>query len=99
MYECVAAASDLRECGFDRQEAIDRSSAKLYLQAHKAVPSSTLIDIREFICPEDTCAPVIGNVLVYRQTTHITNTYVETLLPVLEPKLLAAIDEVHDDAK
>lgn len=98
VYECVASVRDLSECGFDRREAIERSSAELYIRAHEAVPSSALIDIRDFICPDETCAPVIGNVLVYRQTTHITNTYAETLLPALEPELLDAIEKVTSPA-
>ena len=39
------------------------------------------IDLVDCICPDDECAPVIGNVLVYRQGSHITKTYIETLAP------------------
>ncbi|MGH3386839.1 MAG: acyltransferase family protein, partial [Nocardioidaceae bacterium] len=48
------------------------------------------IDLTDAICPTAECAPVIGNVLVYRQGSHITATYIDTLAPRLEKMLRAA---------
>ena len=36
------------------------------------------------------CPPVIGNVLIYRQGSHLTKTYVESLAPRLEAELARA---------
>ncbi|HJR90546.1 MAG TPA: acyltransferase family protein [Aeromicrobium sp.] len=49
------------------------------------------VDMTDAICPRqlERCPPVIGNVLVYRQGTHITATYVSTLTK----RLAHALDE------
>lgn len=39
------------------------------------------------ICPTATCLPVIGGVLVYRQGSHLTATYVASTTPVFETRL------------
>jgi len=95
VYECVAENPDnLEACTFDRQEGIERSSAPQYLEAAERVPGTRTIDIRDAICPEETCVPVIGGVLVYRQTSHITDTYARSLKPVLEEELVPVVEEL-----
>ncbi|MGB7449561.1 MAG: SGNH hydrolase domain-containing protein, partial [Ornithinimicrobium sp.] len=92
VYECVAEnMDDLAACTFDRDTGIDASSAPGHLEAAERVPGTRTVDLRESICPEPTCVPVIGNVLVYRQTSHITNTYVMTLRPVLAEELVPVV--------
>ncbi|MFB9314329.1 SGNH hydrolase domain-containing protein [Nocardioides plantarum] len=49
------------------------------------------VDVIPWVCPTDTCPPVIGNVLVYRNGSHLTKTYVETLAPLLD-KAFAVIE-------
>lgn len=47
-----------------------------------------LVDLTDQVCPTATCLPVIGEVLVYRQSHHLTATYAATLAPALEGHLL-----------
>jgi hypothetical protein len=47
-----------------------------------------LISLTDAICPTDECAAVIGSTLVYRDTNHVTATYMQTLAPRLEQALL-----------
>lgn len=55
------------------------------------VPGAKVIDMTDVICPDQTrCAPVIGNVLVYRQGTHITRTYADSAEPQLAAELYRA---------
>ena len=49
-----------------------------------------LVDMTDLLCGDGTCSPVIGDVLVYRDKHHLTNTYVMTLAPYLEQRLAAA---------
>lgn len=44
-------------------------------------------DLSDYLCDEDYCRPVVGNVLVYRDKHHITSTYVKTMTPVLKEQL------------
>ncbi|TVR21836.1 MAG: acyltransferase [Ilumatobacter sp.] len=48
------------------------------------VPDSTyLIDLTDYFCSEERCPAVVGNVLVYRDDNHISDTYARTLAPIL----------------
>ncbi|KRD47741.1 hypothetical protein ASE27_03830 [Oerskovia sp. Root918] len=46
------------------------------------------IDLTDVLCPEGVCAFVQGNRVVYRDSNHLTKSYVDSLLPVLEVRLL-----------
>ncbi len=96
VYECVAEnPDDLAACTFDRQEGVEASSAPLFQAAAEQVPGARLVDVRDAICPdEEVCVPVIGGVLVYRQTSHITDTYARTLRPVLEDAMVPLVEEM-----
>ena len=41
--------------------------------------------------------PVVGNVLVYRDAHHITNTFAETLTPMIDAQMFGE-STVHPDA-
>ncbi|HEX9040194.1 MAG TPA: acyltransferase family protein [Trebonia sp.] len=47
-----------------------------------------LVDMNPLICGPDNCQPVIGNVLVYQDSHHLTSTYALTTAPYLEARLL-----------
>jgi len=89
VYECVARhPRDLSRCAFDRSEAIELSGAPSQRAAAELVPGVKTVDMADTICPDrDRCAPVIGNVLVYRQGSHLTTTFVDST----EPRLSAAL--------
>ena len=83
IYQCVAEhPDDLAACTFSRQEGRRRSAAPEQQAAADQLEQVHTVDMTDFICPTDTCVPVIGNVLIYRQTTHLTDTYVRTLTPI-----------------
>ena len=52
-----------------------------------------LVDMMDAICPPqfEKCPPVVGNVLIYRQKSHLTATYVSTLTK----RLAHALDEAN----
>jgi peptidoglycan/LPS O-acetylase OafA/YrhL len=93
VYECVAAHRDqLTECAFDREHGLGISGAATLRRAVEQFGDASLIDLNDAICPAARCAPVIGNVLIYRQGSHLTATYVATLAPRLETALLEIIE-------
>lgn len=95
VYECVADnMDDLAACTFAKDEGIDRSSAPAFEEVAEQVAGVETVDIREAICPDTECVPVIGEVLVYRQTSHLTNTYALTLKPVLEEELVPPVEQM-----
>ncbi|MCP2262982.1 Peptidoglycan/LPS O-acetylase OafA/YrhL, contains acyltransferase and SGNH-hydrolase domains [Promicromonospora thailandica] len=56
------------------------------------VPDSMVhVDLTEWYCraEEDRCPAVIGNVLVYRDSSHLTNTFLRSMQPMLAEALAA----------
>lgn len=49
-------------------------------------------DLSEYFCDDDWCYPAIGNVVVYRDEHHISDTYAKTLTEPLEDVILEALD-------
>ena len=86
VHECVAENRNrLTACTYDRTSG--RGGAAAQKKAVAKTPGVHWIDLNDAICPTARCAPVIGNALIYRQGSHITATYVETLAPRLEAAL------------
>ncbi|WP_091563209.1 acyltransferase family protein [Arthrobacter sp. ok362] len=89
MPECVQKnGEDAAECNVPEQESLAGSSP---LDAYRGqVPRLALMDMSDFICANGTCPPVVGNVYVYKDDNHLTKTYVQTMIPMFEKRLLAA---------
>ena len=47
----------------------------------------THIDLTDAVCRDGRCPGVVGNVLVYRDTQHLTNRFVELLAPEIERQM------------
>lgn len=92
VYECVARTPEsLDTCSFDKENAVKRSGAANQIAAAERVPGVGIVDMTETICPDtDRCAAVIGNVLVYRQGSHITTTYINSAMKRFSASLFAA---------
>lgn len=54
------------------------------------LPGLHLMDMSDFICARSVCPAVVGNVYVYKDDNHLSRTYVETMIPMFEQRLLAA---------
>jgi peptidoglycan/LPS O-acetylase OafA/YrhL len=65
--DCTAPAGDV----FKTPEPL--------LEAARRVPDVGIVDLSDKICPHATCVPVIGNVLVFRDSNHLTALYAKTL--------------------
>jgi len=91
VYQCVEENPDTfaTECAF---EANDGSGTGVLREAAQMTPGVQFLDLNPWVCPGTDCPPVIGGVLIYRQGSHITATYAESLAPVLEALLLPLAD-------
>ncbi|RBY85473.1 acyltransferase family protein [Blastococcus sp. TF02A-30] len=49
----------------------------------------TLLDTRPYFCTSRSCPSVVGNIRVYMDDAHVTNTYLRTVRPLLEADFLA----------
>lgn len=78
------------ECGTPRATALREPDP--LVAAADLVPGTTVIDLTPFYCTVDRCPAVIGNVIVYRDTNHITATFAKTLATPLEDGLRRALE-------
>lgn len=60
-------------------------------EAVDLVDKASLIDMSDFYCDSTTCPAVIGGVMVNRDRTHLTATYVRTLAPYMGREIAAAL--------
>ncbi|MDF8265921.1 acyltransferase family protein [Luteipulveratus flavus] len=87
--DCVSryrSAPDYR-CAFPRNAGMG-TPALTAAARRTRVP---LFSVNDWVCPQASCPPVIGNVLVYRSGNHITATYAATLVEVMRTRLITAL--------
>ncbi|MGQ4269176.1 acyltransferase family protein [Nocardiopsis changdeensis] len=89
--ECVARnPEDPGECTIPLSEAFKRDDPQE--RAVDSLPGETaLVDMSDLFCAGGECPAVIGNVMVYRDSGHITNTYVSLLTDHLGERLDEAL--------
>jgi peptidoglycan/LPS O-acetylase OafA/YrhL len=77
--ECIVEHEEqLTACAKPREQALgERDQDQPRIVA--AVPGAQLVDLTDWICPDVSCSPVIGGVLLYRDDQHLTATYSRTL--------------------
>ena len=83
--ECLDRAEVPEDCARPRAEQLAAVSP---VPTAPGVPATAIhLDLSDAVCGPEVCDPVVGNVLVYRDDDHLTNTYVRTLAPVLGRQL------------
>ncbi|WP_281444851.1 SGNH hydrolase domain-containing protein, partial [Paenarthrobacter nicotinovorans] len=89
MPECVQKKGpDSPDCKAPLEESLAESSP---LDDYVGkVDRLYLMDMSDFICEQGTCPAVVGNVYVYKDDNHLTKTYVQSMIPMFEERLLAA---------
>ena len=51
------------------------------------------IDMNDYMCDESDCGIIREDVLMYRDNSHLTDTFSAELAPRFEPKVLALLDQ------
>lgn len=55
--------------------------------ATQEVPNTTLIDLNDLVCPDDTCQAYMNDRFVYRDNQHITATFATSLSSAIQKRL------------
>lgn len=85
--ECVSShPAQLTECASDRDAAIELRTHPEQLAAD-GLTGIDYIDMNRWICPGEKCAAVIGQVLVWRDSQHLTASFATTLAEPLFEEL------------
>jgi peptidoglycan/LPS O-acetylase OafA/YrhL len=90
VYTCVAELPDqLDRCAFTL--TLD-SGAVAQTAAADRVQGTDVVEVKDLLCDERVCPAVIGGVLVYRQGSHITDTYARSMTPALASRLVPLVE-------
>lgn len=82
--ECIEEnPGELTRCAVPREEAVANSGAPSIAEAARLHGDVEVLDFTDSICPAEQCAAVIGGVMVYSDSHHLTATYSATLGPEL----------------
>jgi hypothetical protein len=84
--ECLAEQTDIGKCTRTRHSSLRGPAQRKAFLTYAGSTRATVINPLDWFC-DDTCPPVIGNILVYRDSNHITTTYSTALAPLLEASL------------
>lgn len=88
--DCVVTrAEHLAECDTPQAKGFESND---YVSAAAALePRVDVLNFNDQFCVVGTCPAVIGNVLVYRDKHHISDTYMHTLAPVFADRLMSVL--------
>jgi peptidoglycan/LPS O-acetylase OafA/YrhL len=87
---CVSGStSDWAHCAFPRTSGLSRDPLATAITAG-TVTGVKMVDLTGLLCPPGppTCPAVLGNTLLYKDISHLTNTAVLRLTPALEADLV-----------
>ena len=94
--DCLAAnIGNPTECDRPIDEAMETADPQEV--AVEKVEDSQIVDLTDRFCVGDTCSVVIGNVLVYRDSHHITGTYARLLTKDLGTRMDQALARTSHD--
>jgi hypothetical protein len=87
--DCISTpGATLVDCDRARAKAV-KDDAPTVVATRAMEGAVPLVDLTDLICSPETCSPVVGGVLVYRDKHHLTKTYVMSLAPYLARDLLS----------
>jgi hypothetical protein len=98
---CLAArGGSIAKCTVPRRKAVYRHTpVEAAISALKDKPkyadAARRFNLNNLICGPTQCRPVVGRVIVYRDSNHMTNTYTLTLKPYLD-KRMRKVAALHD---
>ncbi|MFS0886539.1 acyltransferase family protein [Aeromicrobium sp. 179-A 4D2 NHS] len=81
--DCLARTGSVEACSLPRDEAM---TPDLYAEAARDL-DLPVIDLTDRFCVEDTCPVVIGDVIVFRDYSHLSSDYSRLLGPALGERL------------
>nr|WP_296068193.1 acyltransferase family protein [uncultured Actinoplanes sp.] len=84
--DCLAQETDIGECTRSLRSSLRGPAQRRVFLAYGVTPRATVIDPITWFC-DDACPAVVGNVLVYRDSNHMTTTYSAALAPLLDRRL------------
>ncbi|MDL4838901.1 acyltransferase family protein [Aquibacillus rhizosphaerae] len=89
---CLETKSE-EECSVPRDEAI--SDTPPWENTDNIPSNVTFADLSDYLCDDNSCYPVIGNVVVYRDQHHLNTLYSKTMAPALKEHIAKALEKTE----
>lgn len=87
--ECVSAhPTAVHECSTPVRGAILKPKRRRMIEEVAARAGVAVVDPTAWFCTATTCPDVVGNVLVYKDASHMTTAYSRLLSPLLEHRIV-----------
>jgi peptidoglycan/LPS O-acetylase OafA/YrhL len=94
--DCLAEhANDVQACSLSRRAEPTRLDGFVQRRIEASAvrqAGAALIDPTPWFCTSVTCPPIINNLVVYMDSSHVTATYIQWLTPLMSSALNRAID-------
>ena len=92
---CLSKAiKNVRSCAVSRDKGIRANRQQTSIDV--AVENNAqYLDVSHWVCSLDTCPVITGNILMYRDSHHLTTTYVQFLTPLIEAAVTPYVDGVR----
>jgi peptidoglycan/LPS O-acetylase OafA/YrhL len=88
--ECLAESpDDMQRCAGNRREVVPLSLSKQLRRAAEGA-NAEYISTSDWLCTDTKCPPVIGNTLIYRDSSHLSVAAAEWLAPLLNERVKRA---------
>jgi hypothetical protein len=89
---CLSAnTTDIQRCVLQRSTSVPADVSEISKEAFDD-NESVFIDTEDWFCMQSVCPAVVGDVVVYRDSSHVTSRYAELLGPLLYPYIARAIE-------
>lgn len=86
--------SSVGNCAFSRERGVRQSRLDTNIAA--AVDNAAqVLDVTNWLCTDKACPVIVGNLLVYRDTNHITTKYAEWLAPLIDSAVSPYVEGVR----
>ncbi|WP_045746696.1 acyltransferase family protein [Actinoplanes rectilineatus] len=86
--DCLAGHADRVEtCSRSVAKAIPSPARRALVTAAAKARGVTVVDPRPWFCTETVCPPIVGNVMVWKDDSHMSTAYAAVLAPLLAARL------------
>jgi hypothetical protein len=83
--------SSVNNCTFSRERGIRQSRLDTNIAA-ATENEAQVLDVTNWLCTDKACPVIVGNLLVYRDSNHITTKYAAWLAPLIDTAVGPYVD-------
>lgn len=83
--ECMSQGNGINGCSIEKSKTISPTPA--WEKLSNPPENVVYVDYTDYICDENKCPPVVGNVVAYLDKSHMTATFNKTFAPIIRKDL------------